>query len=120
MARGRVFVVFKLENYYFNYIFVVRCYLFDDRANIITDPDFLTANDLDERRFKDLILYLYILIFLILMFLCFIYNLKIYYFSKLFDLLVFNLSKILLIHFFKNLYKPFHTTLPDTKGLRWG
>ncbi|ELU06451.1 hypothetical protein CAPTEDRAFT_215114 [Capitella teleta] len=29
-----------------------RCYLFDGSANLITDPDFITANPLDDRKYK--------------------------------------------------------------------
>ena len=29
-----------------------RCYLFDGKANLITDPDFITANPLDDRKYK--------------------------------------------------------------------
>ena len=29
-----------------------RCYLFDNKANIITDPDFILANNLDESKYK--------------------------------------------------------------------
>ena len=31
-----------------------RCYLFDDSAKLITDPDFLTADSLDESKYKSL------------------------------------------------------------------
>ena len=31
---------------------IFRCYLFDDKANLITDPDFRTANILDDSKYK--------------------------------------------------------------------
>lgn len=33
-------------------LFPFRCYLFDDKANLITDPDFILASILDESKYK--------------------------------------------------------------------
>ncbi len=32
--------------------FPLRCYTFDVKANLITDPDFLTANNLDTSKYQ--------------------------------------------------------------------
>ena len=32
--------------------FLSRCYLFDNKANLITDPDFIEADNLDDSKYK--------------------------------------------------------------------
>ena len=32
--------------------FLFRCYLFDNKANLITDPDFIEADNLDDSKYK--------------------------------------------------------------------
>ena len=35
------------------YVYIlIRCYLFDTSANLITDPDFIDADDLDESKYN--------------------------------------------------------------------
>ena len=35
-----------------NFIFNCRCYLFDNKANLITDPDFIHADNLDVKKYQ--------------------------------------------------------------------